>query len=123
MIMEPFQRPSAATHLASQPEVERAPLPDVAVEKEAVENGSQEESCASQQPQPHGARTTKLVAALILFIGTGACGILLAFGITAAKAIRSSSSKYSQPRLPARLNWSGIDTSWRPCGSIKPLEK
>jgi signal transduction histidine kinase/CheY-like chemotaxis protein len=102
---EPFQKPSAAsaiTSLASQPPDDRAPLSeDIVVEKEDVENGLEEDesSCADassssltgststrQQPQPHGARTTKLIAALILFIGTVASGIILAFGVTAAKS-------------------------------------
>jgi signal transduction histidine kinase/CheY-like chemotaxis protein len=91
--MKPFQKPSAAISSASQSD-ERAPLSDIVAEKEDVEDGLEEESCAdassltstSQQPQPHGAGTTKLIAALILFIGTGACGIILAFGINAAKS-------------------------------------
>jgi signal transduction histidine kinase/CheY-like chemotaxis protein len=42
--------------------------------------------CTSQRRQSQGgARTTKLIATLIIFIGTGACGLILAFGITAAK--------------------------------------
>jgi signal transduction histidine kinase/CheY-like chemotaxis protein len=69
------------------------PVPDIVVEKEDLESGLKGDSSAdasssttSQRRQPHGARTTKLIASLILFIGTGACGIILAFGITAAKS-------------------------------------
>jgi signal transduction histidine kinase/CheY-like chemotaxis protein len=65
-------------------------LSDRLAEKEDLENGLKGESksdasSSSQRRQPHGARTTKLIAALIFFIGTGACGLILAFGICAAK--------------------------------------
>jgi signal transduction histidine kinase len=97
--MEALQKQSAATSSGSEPD-ERAPVSvsvpgsgsDI-VAKENLENGLKEElsscrdasSSTSQRPQPHGSRTIKVIATLILFIGTGACGIILEFGITAAK--------------------------------------
>jgi signal transduction histidine kinase/CheY-like chemotaxis protein len=93
--MKPFQKQSAAN--SSSKSDERAPVsvsgPDTVAEKEGLGNGRKGESRAdtsssnSQQRQPHtGARTTKLIATLILFIGTGACGLILALGITAARS-------------------------------------
>jgi hypothetical protein len=98
VIMELFPKQIAATSL-SQP-MEGAPasvlsevVPDTVVEKEDLGDGLQGDSyagasssSASQRRQPHGARTTKWIAALIIFIGTGACGLILAFGMTAANS-------------------------------------
>jgi signal transduction histidine kinase/CheY-like chemotaxis protein len=88
--MQPLQKQSAA-HAISSSETDERAVPETVAEKENLGNGLKEESCAdasstSQRCQPHGARTTKLIATLILFIGTGACGVILAFGITAAKS-------------------------------------
>jgi signal transduction histidine kinase len=88
--MKPLQKQSDATYL-SEPSNERAPVSGIVIEKEDLETCSKGDSCSdassstSQRRQPHGARPTKLIATLILFIGIGACGIILAFGITAAK--------------------------------------
>jgi signal transduction histidine kinase len=96
--MKPLQKQSAAISL-SEPD-ETAPVPgsvsvsvsDTVPEKQDLKNGLSGDSHAdassstSQRHQPHGARTTKLIATLILFIGAGACGLILAFGITAAKS-------------------------------------
>jgi signal transduction histidine kinase/CheY-like chemotaxis protein len=75
---------------------ERAPVSGESVsatvtEKEGLETYLKGDSCSdassstSQRRQAHGARTTKLIATLILFMGTGACGLIIAFGVTAAR--------------------------------------
>lgn len=43
-------------------------------------------SSSPQRRQPHSARTTNLIATLILFIGALACGLILALGATAANS-------------------------------------
>jgi signal transduction histidine kinase/CheY-like chemotaxis protein len=64
---------------------------DMMSEKEGLEDGSKEGDSDSDAscPQPRqlrGSRTTNLIATLILFIGAGACGLILAFGTNAAKS-------------------------------------
>jgi hypothetical protein len=93
--MKPLQKESTPNSVSESDE--RAPVSglgtgsDTVAGKENLEHGMNGDSCAdasssSQRRQPHGARTTKLIATLILFIGTGACGLILALGITAAKS-------------------------------------
>jgi signal transduction histidine kinase/CheY-like chemotaxis protein len=93
--MKPLQKQSTATSL-SKPD-EKAPGSagsgsDTMPEKEDLENRFNEDSYADastsspRRRQPHGARTTQLIATLIMFIGTGACGLILAYGITAARS-------------------------------------
>jgi signal transduction histidine kinase len=93
-LMKPLQKERAATSLSVPDGRMLSPvsLSDTVTEKEDPENGLKGESCAEhassssqQRQQPHGARTTKLIATLILFIGTVASGLILAFGVTAAK--------------------------------------
>jgi signal transduction histidine kinase/CheY-like chemotaxis protein len=87
--MKPLPKQSIATSLSERNET-RAPVPYKVTEKKSLKNGLNGDSCSgassstSQRREAHGARTTKLIATLILFIGTGACGLILAFGITAA---------------------------------------
>jgi signal transduction histidine kinase/CheY-like chemotaxis protein len=91
--MKPLQEEGAATSLYSNDERSQVSesLTDTVTEKEDLETGLKGESKADmssqgQRRQPHGAKCTRLIAALILFIGTGAFGLILAFGVTAAKS-------------------------------------
>jgi signal transduction histidine kinase/CheY-like chemotaxis protein len=61
---------------------------DTGPEKEDLEDDLKGDSYAdaSRRRQPNVARTTNLIAALILCIGAGACGLILAFGASAAKS-------------------------------------
>jgi signal transduction histidine kinase/CheY-like chemotaxis protein len=68
---------------------ERAPVlvADSMAEKEGLDNCMKGDSYADASSSNGQRRhATKLIATLILFIGTGACGLILAFGITAAKS-------------------------------------
>jgi hypothetical protein len=86
--MKTLKKQSAATTSLPEPD-ERVSLsvlaPDTVTEKEEEDSYADASSSTSQRRQLHGAISTKLIATLVLFIGSGACGLILAFGITAAK--------------------------------------